>query len=171
MKEPKVCEKGKVCRSIRKAHLVTNNFVETAQIDGRFVCAVYRAFDGWGGKETVGWLLLDDLNPIRSKLEINDLIGNWTQMNCGAGDDCGISISVDKDKKLEMYIDSHLHSRPGFVFFVETIKELPGKFLLTGTTGDESDKTILALVYDDLDLEPGTISLSGDYFFDGVYRK
>jgi hypothetical protein len=170
-KEPIMCEKGKECRSIRKAYLVSDNFVQTAQIDGRFVCAIYRAFDGWGGKPTVGWLMLDDLNPVRDRIELKDLIGSWTQMKCGAGDDCGISISADKDNKLEVNIDSHLHERPFAIFNVETIKISSDKLLLTGSMGGESDKKTLELLYDSPGLEPGTVSLSGDDFFDGVYRK
>jgi hypothetical protein len=170
-KEPKACETGKKCHSIRKAYLIANDFVQTGPIKGQFVWAVFRDFDGYGGRETAGWLLLDDLNPIRKKLELKDLTGDWTQMNCEAGDDCGISISVDKNNKFEIFIDSHIHEHPGFSFFVDSIKMLQGKFLLTGMLGGESNKQTLELVYDSPDLEPGTISLSGDEFFNGVYLK
>ena len=170
-KEPLLCVKGKFCSSIRKAYLVPNDFVQTAQVDGPFVCAIFRNFNGWGGKVRFGWLLLKDLNPIRNKLRISDLTGSWWQAPCDNNDDCGIFISADKTNNFEIDISGHLHERPSDIFNVQSIKELPGKLILLGTESGDDTTTELELSYDNNRSKPGTILIKGSDIFQGEYYK
>lgn len=64
------------CKTASKAYLVKNNFVQTAHTEGSFTCAVFRNFDGGGGKKTVGWMLNTNLTSPKKKLERADLIGS-----------------------------------------------------------------------------------------------
>lgn len=170
-REPHMCDAQKSCNWKRKAYLVPENFVQTAQIQNGFVCAVFRNFDGWGGKETVGWLPLADLAPIRATLEQADLLGSWVQIPCSAGDDCIIDITQSEKKELQISVISHLHSRPGISFDVSAVKQEKGKLVLSAVIPGEDETKTMELVYDSKDLEPGTISLSGEDFFAGVYRR
>lgn len=169
-KEPVACENKKNCPSKKKSFLVAKNFVQTGEIQNKFVCVAFRNFDGYGGKKSIGWILQDELNPIRSRIERIDLKGSWTQMPCPAGDDCGISIS-EENGKLEVYVDSHLHDRPGSSFEVSSIMEPDGSLVLAGKISGEQKEQKLVIKYSDPDSEPGTISVSGVDFFKGTYYK
>lgn len=170
--EPRICDQSKPCSWRRKAYLVPENFVQTAQVQNGFVCAIFRDFYGSGGRKTVGWLLLSDLEPIRTKPERKDLLGAWVLMPCPDGDDdCMIDIAEDEKKELQISIMSHIHSHPGISLDISAIKQEKGKLILTAIApGSDSPETI-ELVYDAKDVEPGTISLTGDDSFQGVYRK
>lgn len=169
--EPRDCGSSQTCAWQRKAYLMPGNFVQTAQVQGAFVCAIFRNFDGWGGRKTIGWLPLSALAPIRAKLERKDLQGSWSQVPCNGDDDCGIDISEDAEKRLSVSILSHIHSHPGASFTVSEIKEQPGKLVITGLTAGEEKPQKIEIIYDSKDLEPGTISLSGDETFGGVYHR
>ncbi len=169
-KDPIACESKKNCQSRKKAFLVAKNFVQTGEIQNKFVCVVFRNFDGYGGKKTIGWIMLDDLNPIRSKVERKDLMGNWTQMPCAAGDDCGLSIS-EENGKLEVFVDSHIHDRPGSSFEVSSISEPDGSLVLTGKVSEKEHEEKLVIRYSTPDSEPGTVSVTGIDFFKGTYYK
>lgn len=169
--EPRDCGSSQTCAWQRKAYLLTGNFVQTAQMQGSFVCAIFRNYNGWGGRKTIGWLPLSALAPIRAKLERKDLQGSWYQAPCNEDDDCGIDISEDNGKRLSVSILSHIHSHPGAIFTISDIKEQPGKLVITGMAAGEEKPQKIEIIYDSKELEPGTILLRGDETFGGVYHR
>lgn len=170
-KEPKKCIGWAACPSKNKSFLVKGNFVQTAQVENDFVCAIFRNFDAYNGKTTAGWFFISDLEPIRNKLERQDLIGSWNQIPCSEGDDCVIEITEDDKKVLLIEIESHLNQKPGAGLNVSTVKESSGALSLSGTEGSAVVVQPFQILYDVKDLEPGTIKLIGVKSFEGVYRK
>jgi hypothetical protein len=168
-KDLRMCE-AKPCATMTKAYLLGENFVQTFQQKDGFVCALFRNYDGYGGKKTSGWLSLKDLNPIRQTLERKDLIGSWTYMHCPDGDDCVIDIS-EENKKLSVYIMSHLHSHPGTLMSITNVKEEVGKLVLVRSVEGVPSLDKIEILYDTLGQEIGTIQLKGEEYFNGVYRK
>ena len=68
-------------------------------------------------------------------------------------------------------ITCHLHERPSNLFDVQSIKELPGKLLQSGTESGADGTTVLELIYDDNSLKPGTIIIKGSDIFQGEYNR
>lgn len=169
-KEPKKCEKEK-CPWKRKAYIVNDNFVQTSAVQGDFVCVLHRNFNGYGGKKTVGWLLLSDLNQIRTKLERADLVGDWIQSECENNESCVISISENDKKFFDVSGMSYLHNRPAEVMNVTEVKEEAGQLVLTGTVLTDQKPRKMLLIYDSKDLEPGTFLVKDADDFSGVYYR
>lgn len=169
-KEPKKCEKEK-CTWKRKAYIVSDNFVQTSNVEGDFVCVLYRNFNGYGGKKTVGWMQLSDLNPIRTKLERADLVGDWIQSECENNESCVISISENEKKLFDISGMSYLHNRPAEVMNITEVKEELGQLLLSGTVLADQKPRNMLLIYDAKDLEPGTFLVKDADDFSGVYYR
>jgi hypothetical protein len=172
-KDPIKCQNEKACSSKRKAFIVPKNFVQIAGEEGEFVCAIFRNFNGYGGKITQGWILKSDLEPIKNKLSIEDFVDSeWWSMKCSAGDDCMIIFSQDKKKKWELEVSSHLHNGPGMILQIEKIEEKEDRFeLFISTLSKDKTLTKVEIIFHQDHLEPGTILLKGDEYFNGVYRR
>ncbi len=172
-KTPKACvgEESK-CENRRPGFLVPGNFVQVAQSENGFVCVFFRNFDGYGGRLSFGWLAAADLEEVKTKLNTKDLIGDWTQMKCGAGDDCGITISEGENKALEVTINSHINDHPGAMITITKVVEASNKLELIGeVSGEAKTPKKMSLIYNAANLPPGSISLIGDESFAGVYLK
>lgn len=169
-KKPTACKETAGCTIRKKSFLVAADFVQIGKLEGDFACALYRNFNGHGGKITVGWLLVSELGPIRKKLDRSDLVGSWSRIPCNDNDDCTIEIEEDEKKILSVSLNSHFNQRPAESLSILSVKETPGQLILACQPGIDC-KQFLSLDYDSNDLQPGTIKLLGSETFEGVYRK
>lgn len=170
-KEAKECTNNTLCPNKRKAYLVKKDLVQTGESSGAFVCALYRNFNGYGGKETSGWLLKADLEEIKTSLTVDQIQGAWYKNDCGGDDSCIVTISKNSQEQYEVDGTSYLHDHPGMILKTENIKATKGKLLGTGEVMGFEKKFNLEVDYSSEALEPGTILLINADAFSGEYHR
>lgn len=152
-----------------KSYLVTRDFVQVlGQPEGPYSCVLYRNFNGYGGKQTLGWILQETLEPIRRKLERRDLHAIWNKSPC-FDDSCTIEIT-EMSGKPEIKLMSYIHDRPGSNYQVGSVQEFDGRLVLTHVEGSARAPKQMEIVFDQT-VEPGAISLSGFEGWAGIYHR
>lgn len=170
-KDPKECKEASLCPNKRKAYLVKNDLIQTGESSGAFVCALYRNFNGYGGKETTGWLLKADLDEIKTSLTVDQIQGSWYKNDCGGDDSCIVTISKNNEGQYEIDGTTYLHDHPGMILKTEKVLTAKGKLLTTGEVIGFEKKFDLEVDYSSESLEPGTISLINADAFSGEYHR
>lgn len=152
-----------------KSYIVTSDFVQIlGQHQDGFSCVMFRNYNGHGGKPSLGWLLTDSLEPIKTKLERKDLFASWNKSPC-SDDSCVIDIA-EVDGKVEINLMSYLHERPGQSYQVGQIQEKDGRWVLSQLQGSAEAPKKMEIEFDKTS-EPGTISVAGPNGWAGIYHR
>ena len=152
-----------------KSYLVARDFVQViGKPEGTYSCVVYRNYNGYGGKQTLGWMLTDSLEPIRTKLERKDLIASWNKSPC-SDESCVIDIAEEKGK-LQINLYSYINDRPSETYEVGTIKESDGHLVLSNLKGSSGGQKNMEIEYKKI-TETGTILVTGPEGWAGIYHR
>lgn len=170
-KEPQICKAKTPCKNKKKSYLVKNDKIQIGDSSVDFVCVIYRNYNGWGGKQTKGWLLKTDLQEIKTKLNINDIEGSWYKEDCGGDESCIVTISKLADNQYEINGTSYLHDHPGMILTTKEVKMTDGKLSASGSIEGLEKNLIFEVIFSNESLEPGTILLKDADGFSGVFYR